>query len=161
MYSVRQLAARDSAADLVKIERPLPVLVPTGGGTVSTTDSSQVSLDDEGEIPAKEPAADAESRSDDRPFAVTVSIFRSADGESGCKNDSQKGDRALPKHAQDKKAFVQALKESLEEIIDEESLKENEPAAVDHQDCRPSFAKKTPFIFQVRSSLYQRVDLIS
>lgn len=145
MYSVRQLAARDSGADLVKIERPLPVLVPTGSAAVSTTDSSQVSLDDESEIPAKEPAVDDESRSDDRPFAVTASIFRSAEEEDGCKDDSRKNEK-----------FVQALKESLEESI-KESLKENnEPAAVDRQDCRPSFAKKAPFIFQVWLSLYFR-----
>lgn len=136
MYSVRQLVARDSGTDLVKIERPLPVLVPTGGGgggvTVSTTDSSQVSLNDE-----EETAVDVESRSEDRPFAVTASIFHSStDGKSGCEDDS-------PKDIQEEKAFVQALKESLEE-----SIKENdEPAA------RHSFVKKAPFVFQVRSIL--------
>ncbi|XP_012535066.1 protein similar isoform X2 [Monomorium pharaonis] len=143
VYSVRQLAARDSGADLVKVERPLPALVPTGGpGAVSTTDSSDVSLDDEeGKLVIDE------TRSDDQPFTVTASIFRSADGKSDCKDDLRKDD-ALPKHAQEEKAFVQALKESLEESI-KESLKENDdPAPVDRQNCRQSFAKKTPFIFQ-------------
>ncbi|XP_011696892.1 PREDICTED: uncharacterized protein LOC105455341 [Wasmannia auropunctata] len=148
VYSVRQLAARDSDADLVKIERPLPVLVPTGPPrSISTTDSNQVSLtNDEEEIPpAEESAVDDESN--DRPFAVTASIFRSVDVKAGCKDDSRKDD-ALPKHAQEEKAFVQALKESLEESI-KESLKENdEPAAVNRLNCRQSFAKKTPFIFQ-------------
>lgn len=158
VYSVRQLAARDSDADLVKIERPLPVLVPTGSGAVSATDSSQVSLNDEEETRAEESAAvDDESRNDDRPFAVTASIFHSAGGKDD-RNESRK-DSALPKHAQEEKAFVQALKESLEESI-KESLKENdEPAAVDRQDRRrsglspfslgSSLAKKTPFILQV------------
>lgn len=158
MYSVRQQAARDSGTDLVNTERPLSVLVPTGGGAVSTTDSSQVSLDDEEEIPVEESAVDDESKSDDRPFAVTASIFRTVDGKSDCKDDLRKDD-ALPKDAQEEKAFVQALKESLEE-----SLKENnEPAVIDRQDCRQSFAKKTPFIFQVWSilSIYGRVGLIS
>ncbi|XP_071573647.1 uncharacterized protein Sima [Temnothorax nylanderi] len=144
VYSARQLAVHDSGADLVKIEKPLPVLVPTGGGAVSTTDSSQISLNDEEETLAEESAVDDESRSDDRPFAVTASIFRSANGKTGCKDASQK-DGALPKHAQEQKAFVQALKESLEESI-KESLKENdEPAAAD---CRQSLTKKTSFIFQ-------------
>jgi len=159
VYSVRQLAARDSDADLVKIERPLPVLVPTGGGAVSTADSSRVSLNDEEETVAAESAVN-ESRNDDRPFAVTASIFCSADVKSGCKDDAKK-DSSFPKHAQ-KEVFVQALKESVEASI-KESLKENdEPAAVDRQDCRQSLAKKTPFIFQVRSTplIYERISLI-
>lgn len=157
--SARQLAARDSDADLVKIDRSLPVLVPTGGGVVSTTESSQVSLNEE-ETVTDESAVD-ESRNDDRPFAVTASIFRSADAKSGCKDDSKR-DGSLPKHAQKEKVFVQALKGSLEASI-KESLKENdEPAVVDRQDCRQSLAKKTPFIFQVHSipSIYERVSLI-
>jgi len=138
---------------------PLPVLVPTGGA-ISTTDSSQVSLNDEEEIPTEESVIDDESRSDDRPFAVTASIFRSVDEKGGCKNDSRKDASALPKHGQEEKAFVQALKESLEESI-KESLKENEPVAVDRQNCRQSFAKKTPFIFQVRSIFLIYFGLIS
>lgn len=146
VYSVRQLAARDSGTDLVKIERPLPVLVPTSGGAVSTTDSSQVSLNDEEEILAEESAVDDESRSEDRPFAVTASVFRSsADRKSGCEDDLRK-DGALPKHVQEK-AFVQALKESLEESI-KESLKENAEPVADRQ----PLAKKAPFIFQVQSA---------
>jgi len=158
VYNIRQLAARDSDADLVKIEKPLPVLVPTGSA-ISTTDSSQVSLNDE-EIPTEESVIDDESRSDDRPFAVTASIFRSIDEKGGCKNDSRKDASVLPKQGQEEKAFVQALKESLEESI-KESLKENEPATVDRQDCRQSFAKKTPFIFQVRSIFLIYFGLIS
>ncbi|XP_070522576.1 uncharacterized protein Sima isoform X2 [Cardiocondyla obscurior] len=143
VYSVRQLAARDSGADLVKIERPLPVPVPAGGGA-STTDSSQVSLNNEKETLAEKAVVDDESRDDDRPFAVTASIFRPADQKSGCKDDPPK-DPALPKKklfAQEEKAFVQALKESLEESI-KESLKEN-----DQPNCRQSLAKKTPVVFQ-------------
>lgn len=152
VYSVRQLAAHDSSADLVKVERPLPVLVPTGGGAVSTTDSSQVSLNDEEETLSEESAVGDETTSDDRPFAVTASVFCSADEKGGCKDDSRKD--SLPKHVQEEKAFVQTLKESLEESI-KESLKENnEPEAVDRQ----SFIKKTPFVFQVwlMLSIYQR-----
>ncbi|XP_012057137.1 PREDICTED: uncharacterized protein LOC105620242 [Atta cephalotes] len=141
VYSVRQLAARDNDANLVKIEKPLPVLVPADSSAVSTTDSSQVSLNDEERIP-EELNVDDESRSDDRPFAVTASIFHSIDKKNDCKDDSQK-DGALPKHAQKEKAFVfleKTLKESLEE-----SIKENDvPATVNQQ----SFAKKTPFILQ-------------
>ena len=152
VYSVRQLAARDNDANLVKIEKPLPVLVPADSSAVSTTDSSQVSLNDEEKIP-EELNVDDESRSDDRPFAVTASIFRSIDEKNDCKDDSQK-DGALPKHAQKEKAFVfleKALKESLEE-----SIKENDvPATVNQQ----SFAKKTPFILQVRL-YFPKYDLI-
>lgn len=161
VYTLRQVAARDSDADLVKIEKPLPALVSTGGAVSTTDDSSQVLLNNEEKIPVEESAIDDESRSDDRPFAVTASIFGSADEKSSCKDDLRK-DGALPKHTQEEKAFVQALKESLEESI-KESLKENdEPAAVDRQDYRQSFAKKTPFIFQVRPivSIYERVGSV-
>ncbi|XP_011874728.1 PREDICTED: protein similar isoform X2 [Vollenhovia emeryi] len=154
VYSVRQLAARDSDADLVKIEKPLPVLVPAGGA-VSTADPGQVSLNDE-EALAEEPAVD-KSRSEDRPFAVTALIFRSADEKGDCENDSRK-DGALPKHAQEEKAFVQALKESLEESI-KESLQENdEPAAVNRQDCRQFLAKKTSLIFQDKPTVRDTSD---
>ncbi|KYQ50321.1 Hypoxia-inducible factor 1-alpha [Trachymyrmex zeteki] len=110
---------------------------------VSTTDSSQVSLNDEEKIPVEESTVDDESRSDDRPFAVTASIFHSIDDKSDCKDDSQK-DGALPKRAQKEKAFVfleKALKESLEESIKENNV----PATVNRQ----SFVKKAPFIFQI------------
>lgn len=147
MYSVRQLAARDSGTDLVKTERPLPVLVPTSAGAVSTADSSQVSLNDEEETLAEESAVTDESRSEDRPFAATASVFHSStEGKSGRRDDLQK-DSALPKHVREEKAFVQALKDSLEESI-KESLKENDEPVDRH-----SLAKKPPFIFQVRSVL--------
>ncbi|KYN01325.1 Hypoxia-inducible factor 1-alpha [Cyphomyrmex costatus] len=119
--------------------------------TVSTTDSCEISLNDE-KIPIEESTVDDEPRSDDRPLAVTASIFRSIDEKGDCKDDSQK-DGVLSKHAQKEKAFVfleKALKESLEESI-KESLKENDvPTTVNRQDCRQSFAKKAPFIFQVQ-----------
>jgi hypothetical protein len=134
---------RDNSADLVKLERPLPALVPTGGAVVSTADSSRASLDDEEKIPVKEPAVDDKSRSDDRPFAVTASIFRSL--PDGKRKDDLRKDDAFPKHSHEEKAFEQALKESLEQSI-KESLKENdEPTPINRQ----SFSKKTPFIFQV------------
>ncbi|XP_018397064.1 PREDICTED: protein similar [Cyphomyrmex costatus] len=153
VYSVRQLATRDNDANLVKIEKPLPILLPTGS-TVSTTDSCEISLNDE-KIPIEESTVDDEPRSDDRPLAVTASIFRSIDEKGDCKDDSQK-DGVLSKHAQKEKAFVfleKALKESLEESI-KESLKENDvPTTVNRQDCRQSFAKKAPFIFQGKSTV--------
>lgn len=140
VYSVRQLAARDSGADFVKSERSL--LTPVATGAIEPTSvSCQVVLNDDEKISTKELAVDDESRSDDRPLAVTASIFRSANG----KDDTRKDDD-LPKQAQKKKTSVRILKESINE-----SLKENdEPAAADRQNCcRPAFAK-TPFIFQVR-----------
>ncbi|XP_011644069.1 uncharacterized protein LOC105431526 isoform X1 [Pogonomyrmex barbatus] len=157
VYSVRQLAARDTGVDLVKPERPLPVLVPTATA-VSTTDSSQVSLNDEEEIPAEESATvdDESPRSDDRPLAVTASIFRPRDVARGCDNDDSRKDDALPRQAQEEKAFARALKESLEE-----SLKENDdPATIDRQNCRPlSLAKKKlPFVFQGKSSVRDSAD---
>ncbi|XP_029661512.1 uncharacterized protein LOC115234518 isoform X2 [Formica exsecta] len=138
VYSVRQLAARDSGADFVKSERSL--LTPVATGAIEpTSDSCQVVLNDDEKISTKELAVDDESRSDDRPLAVTASIFRSANG----KDDTRKDDD-LPKQAQKKKTSVRILKESINE-----SLKENdEPVAADRQNCcRPAFAK-TPFIFQ-------------
>lgn len=145
MYSVRQLAARNSGADLVKSERPLPALVPTGGAV--STDASHVVLDDEENLAAKESVVDDESKNEDRPLAVTASIFRSANGKDNRSNkNGLRKNNALPKPIQEK-AFVQALKESLEESI-KESLKENdEPATEDRQEFRPSFA--TSFILQV------------
>jgi len=148
VYSVRQLAARDSGTGLKSgEEKSLPTLVPRSG---SGSKKGPIVLEDE-EISAKDSTVDDESRNDDRPLAVTASIFRSANGkDDDCKNDSRK-DNDLPRPVQEEKAFVQALKESLEESI-KESLKENnEPATVERQNCR-SFAR-TPFIFQVRSSL--------
>lgn len=140
VYSVRQLAACDSGADFVKSERSLLTPVTTGA-IKPTSDSCQVVLNDDKKISARELVIDDESRSDDRPLAVTASIFRSANG----KDDAQKDDD-FSKQAQEKKTSVRILKESINE-----SLKENdEPAAADrHNCCRPPFAR-TPFIFQVR-----------
>lgn len=145
VYSVRQLAARDSDAEL-KSARTLPTLVPSDSGSKK---KGPIVLEDE-QISVEEPTAvDDESRNDDLPLAVTASIFRSASGKDDRKNDLRKD---LPRPVQEEKAFVQALKESLEESI-KESLKENnEPVTAERQDCRPAFAR-TPFIFQVRSIL--------
>lgn len=143
VYSVRQLAARDSGADFVKSERSLLAPVTTTGAIGPTSDSDCQAVlndDDEKRIFAKESAVDDESRSDDRPLAVTASIFRSANGRA---------DDASLKQPQEKTS-VRIPKESPNEPIDE-SLKENdEPAAADRQDCcRPAFTR-TPFILQVR-----------
>lgn len=143
VYSVRQLAARDSGAEL-KSERSLPTLVPTSG---SGSKKGPIVKDEE--ISAKESiTADDDSKSDDRPLAVTASIFRSA---NGAKDDLRK-DSDLPRPLQEEKAFVQALKDSLEESIKESVKENNEPVAAERQDCRPAFVR-TPFIFQVRSIL--------
>jgi len=143
VYSVRQLAARDSGTEL-KSERSLPTLVPRSG---SESKKGPIVLEDE-EISAKESTAiDDESRNDDRPLAVTASIFRSTNGKDDRKNGSRK-DSDLPRPVQEEKAFVQALKESLEESI-KESLKENnESVTAERQDCRPAFVR-TPFVLQV------------
>lgn len=144
MYSVRQLTARDSGADFVKSERSLLAPVTITGTVEPTSDSDCQAVlnddDDEKRIFAKESAVDDESRSDDRPLAVTASIFRSANGRA---------DDVFPKQPQEKTS-VRIPKESPKEPIDE-SLKENdEPAAADRQDCcRPAFTR-TPFILQVR-----------
>jgi len=142
VYSVRQLAARDSGADLVKSERTLPALVPIGGAGPAES-ARQVVLNEE-EVPEEETAdtlgLDEESKGEDRPLAVTASIFRSADE----KNERKHKD-VLPRPIQEK-AFVQALKDSLEESI-KESLKENDKPTQERQDCRP--LARTPFVFQV------------
>ncbi|XP_019887026.1 hypoxia-inducible factor 1-alpha isoform X1 [Ooceraea biroi] len=146
VYSVRQLAARDSGVDLVKSERTLPALVPIeGAGPVDST--RQVVLDEE--VPGEDAAnssVDDESKGEDRPLAVTASIFHSAGGKDEQERKDGSGqDNVLPRPIQEK-AFVQALKESLEESI-KESLKENdEPAPGKRQNCR-SLAR-TPFVFQ-------------
>lgn len=138
IYSVRQLAARDSGTDFVKSEKSLVAPVTTAAAR-STSDSCQVVLSDD-EI-SKESAVDDELRGDDRPLAVTASIFRSANG----RDDTQKDD-AFPKLAQEKKTCVRILKEPINE-----SLKENdEPTVVDPQNCCQSAVVRTPFIFQVR-----------
>ncbi|XP_050444881.1 uncharacterized protein LOC126848222 isoform X2 [Cataglyphis hispanica] len=135
VYSVRQLAACDSGADFVKSERSL--LTPVATGAIKPmSDSCQV-LNDDKKISAKELVIDDESRSDDRPLAVTASIFRSANG----KDDTRKDDD-FSKQTQEKKTSVRILKESINE-----SLKENDEPADRHNCCRPPFAK-TPFIFQ-------------
>ncbi|KAL6444881.1 hypothetical protein ACFW04_002123 [Cataglyphis niger] len=135
VYSVRQLAACDSGADFVKSERSL--LTPVATGAIKpTSDLCHVVLNDDKKISAKELVIDDESRSDDRPLAVTASIFRSANG----KDDTRKDDD-FSKQAQEKKTSVRILKESINE-----SLKENDEPADRHNCCR-SFAR-TPFIFQ-------------
>ncbi|XP_012231010.1 hypoxia-inducible factor 1-alpha isoform X2 [Linepithema humile] len=140
VYSVRQQAARDSGTEL-KPERALPTLVPTSD---SRSKKGPIVLDDE-EISVKESiTVDDESKSDDRPLAVTASIFRSANGKNDCKNNLRK-DSDLSRPVQEK-AFVQALKESLEESI-KESLKENNEPVVAERQERPAFVR-TPFIFQ-------------
>lgn len=138
IYSVRQLAARDSGADFVKSEKSLVTPVTTAA-TRLTSDSCQVVLSDD-EL-SKESAVDDESKGDDRPLAVTASIFRSANG----RDDAQKDD-VFPKQAQEKKTCVRILKEPINE-----SLKENdEPTVAGPQNSCQSAVVRTPFIFQVR-----------
>ncbi|XP_025263937.1 hypoxia-inducible factor 1-alpha isoform X2 [Camponotus floridanus] len=129
IYSVRQLVARDSGTDL-KPEKSLAI-----AATRPTSDSCQVLTDDE---ISKESAVDDESRGDDRPLAVTASIFRSANG----RDDTRKDD-ALLKEAQEKKSCMRILKD----LSINESLKENDEPTADRQNCQPAVAR-TPFIFQ-------------
>ncbi|XP_029171939.1 hypoxia-inducible factor 1-alpha-like isoform X2 [Nylanderia fulva] len=119
VYSVRQLTARDSGANLAKSKGSSD----SDCQTVLTNDDEKIVQDDE-------------SRSDDRPLAVTASIFRSANG----RND------ILPKQTQEKTS-LRVPKEVPKPIDD--SLKENdEPAAADRSDCcRPAFAR-TPFLLE-------------
>lgn len=140
IYSVRQLAARDSGTDFVKPEKSLATVA-----TRPTSDSCQVLTDDE---ISKESAVDDESRGDDRPLAVTASIFRSANG----RDDTRKDDAFL-KQAQEKKSCVRILKD----LSINESLKENDEPTTDRQNCRPAVAR-TPFIFQVRL-IFERIEL--
>lgn len=135
MYSVRQLTARDSGADFAKSKRTL--LAPVTSGATRPAPDCQTVLtndDDERITAAKETIVDDESRSDDRPLAVTASIFRSTNA-------------GFPKQAQEKTSV--RTSKSPKQV--DESLKENdEPAAADRPDCcRPAFAR-TPFLLQVR-----------
>jgi len=142
----------------VKPERTLPALVPIGGAGPAES-ARQVVLDEE-EAPEERSAdslgVDDESKGEDRPLAVTASIFRSAGEEDERERKDVSRKDVLPRPIQEK-AFVQALKDSLEESI-QESLKENDKPTQERQDCQP--LARTPFVFQVspRASLSPEID---